>query len=360
MGALTSGSRLRTYAELRRGVQAALLQGQREIEAAKVHTYWKTGRLISEHLQLHERRPEYGKEVMQRLARDLQISDTVLYRCVGFAQSFPILADRPKLSWAHYRALIPVADLTQRKELERSAIKNGWTCTELEDHIRPLRLLGDASDAGAPERGDGTPAKALTPKRGTPGVYRLTFNGDTPVVDLGFTSYLDLTAEQAGGLKAGSLVRLDAKGKVAPADDAKTSDLYTYRAEIIRVVDGDTLWMKIYLRPRHWLKEKLRLRGLDCPEMDTAEGKVAKQFVEALVSRVTAVTITTTKPDKYDRYLSDIFLKLNSGGSSVETPSPAEEVFLNNLLLENGHAVRKDSYTLQDWAGPGEGRIGSS
>ncbi len=27
----------------------------------------------------------------------------------------------------------------------------------------------------------------------------------------------------------------------------------------------------------------------------------------------------------------------------------ADETFLNNLLLENGHAVRKDGYALFDW-----------
>jgi len=108
---------------------------------------------------------------------------------------------------------------------------------------------------------------------------------------------------------------------------------------VLRVVDGDTLWMKIYLRPRHWLKEKLRLRGLDCPEMDTAEGKAARRLVETLVAQASALTITTIKPDKYDRYLSDIFLTANSG----------EETFLNNTLLENGHAIRKESYSLNDW-----------
>jgi endonuclease YncB( thermonuclease family) len=105
------------------------------------------------------------------------------------------------------------------------------------------------------------------------------------------------------------------------------------------VVDGDTLWMKIYLRPRLWLKEKLRLRGLDCPELDTAQGQAAKRDVEALVNQAVGVTITTTKPDKWDRYLSDVFLEMSS----------AKELYLNNRLLENGLAVRRDSFALSDW-----------
>ena len=80
--------------------------------------------------------------------------------------------------------------------------------------------------------------------------------------------------------------------------------------------------------------QKLRLRGLDCPEMSTREGKAAKGFVETLFSEsVGDLVINTTKPDKYDRYLADVFVKTKSG----------DPVYLNNLLLSNGHAVRKDA-----------------
>lgn len=55
------------------------------------------------------------------------------------------------------------------------------------------------------------------------------------------------------------------------------------------------------------------------------------------------ITIHTTKPDKYDRYLADVFLQTGAGAD--------EEVFLNNALLERGHAVRKDAWELGDWLG---------
>ena len=44
-------------------------------------------------------------------------------------------------------------------------------------------------------------------------------------------------------------------------------------------------------------------------------------------------------PDKYDRYLADVFLELKSG----------ETLFLNNALLENGHADRMDGDAPHDW-----------
>lgn len=58
-----------------------------------------------------------------------------------------------------------------------------------------------------------------------------------------------------------------------------------------------------------------------------------------MLEEAKSVTITTTKPNKWDRYLSDIFLRHEDG----------EEFFLNNLLLENGHARRYDKVALEDW-----------
>ena len=335
----------RTYAELRHGVEETLLTGQRRIEEAKVRTYWETGRLIHEHLLRYEDRADYGAQVMGKLGDDLGVSDRLLYQCLQFVRAFPILHARAELGWAHYRVLVRVEDKTQRGQMEAEAAKNGWTSRQLEDRIRPVTLLDATSIAetsGTPGTRPSGSSKPLAPKRGTTGLCKIIGTAESLSVDLGFTSYLDLTEDQADGLKAGAFVRLDSKENFRPAEDAKSSDLYTYRAEILRVVDGDTLWMKIYLGPRHWLKEKLRLRGLDCPEMATVAGKAAKRFVETLAAQATAVTITTTKPDKYDRYLSDIFLDTNSG----------EEIFLNNALLENGHAIRKDGYTLSDWEEP--------
>jgi endonuclease YncB( thermonuclease family) len=93
------------------------------------------------------------------------------------------------------------------------------------------------------------------------------------------------------------------------------------------------------LKDGHWLKEKLRVRGLDCPEMDTPEGKAAKRFVEGQMHEAVALTISTTKPDKWDRYLCDIFLTLPN----------AEQIFLNNQLLKCGHARRYDTVAPAVW-----------
>ena len=125
----------RTYAELRRGVEDALLVGQRRIEQAKLETYWRTGRLVHEHLELHADDSRYGTQTIRRLAADLDLDESVLYRCLRFARAFPILAGRQKLAWAHYRVLSFVEDNTVRKQLETDAIKLEWTADELEKRI---------------------------------------------------------------------------------------------------------------------------------------------------------------------------------------------------------------------------------
>ena len=81
------------------------------------------------------------------------------------------------------------------------------------------------------------------------------------------------------------------------------------------------------------------MRGLDCPETSTAAGRAAKRFVDDLVHVGDEVVLSTTKPDKYDRYLADVFLQ-PAMDEKRETEDP--EIFLNNALLENGHAVRYD------------------
>ena len=83
------------------------------------------------------------------------------------------------------------------------------------------------------------------------------------------------------------------------------------------------MWVDIDCGFGIWTRQKLRLRGIDAPEMDTAEGREARDFVVRALgkgrrlraegerkgrgSRWWDVVVTTTKPDKYDRYLADVF-----------------------------------------------------
>jgi len=322
----------RTYAALRRAVEDVIIKGQRAAELAKVRTYHETGRLIREHVLLFDDRADYGSKAVRRLALDIKVDHTVLHRCVSFFRLFPIVATWQQLTWAHYRVLIPVEDPKLRKSLADEADRLGWPVAQLESRIRALL----PPEPAVIDVSVGEPARLLTPRRGTAGVCKVIAVGDAPVVDQGFAVYRDVAAAR---LRPNEFVRVTADG-VERVEGATKADLFTYHAEVLKVVDGDTLWVKVYLEPGRWVKQKLRLRDLDCPEMDTAAGRSAKRFVETLMAKTEAVTVCTTKPDKYDRYLADVFLTTADG-----------DVYLNNELLKNGHAVRKGDYSPADWEG---------
>ena len=350
----TSDAALAEYAELKARVREALILGQQRIETAKVTTYWRTGWYIQAHLKLHAGRADYGAQVMGRLGRDLQMDVSVLHRCVRFVECLPRLFDpakivaarpqsawpadvtanagRPLLTWTHYRTLLAVPDARRRRTLLQEAARQVWSSRELEARIRRQMLRSPIAKA------DG--AQQITPLHGTPGLFQIKDVAGTCYWDLGFESYRALTSAQARAFKAGDLVRLTAQGTLESAPkEATPANLYTYDARLLRVVDGDTLWLLIRLTDTDWRKEKLRLRGIDCPELTTSAGAAAKRYVQAQLQRTTHLTITTTKPDQWDRYLSDVFL----------TTATGEDLFLNNRLLETAHARLYTATSPEDW-----------
>lgn len=333
-----------TYAELLREVRRVLIDGQREIDRVWVRSYHETGRLIVEHILLKKERADYGAHVYRDLARDMNGSVTRLYQCAQFYRCFPILHDRVKLTWSHYRALCQVEDETQRRQLLKETEKRNWNSGELETQVREINAA-IGLESGPPATKPG--GAALKPRHGIVGYRRVatvedTFgtSGDPGLcLDCGFNHYLPLTPAAARDRKNGEIVRVAADGGISAAPEAKPADLFTYAAKVRRTIDGDTLEVSIAL-PTGVKKLKLRLRGLDCPEIATPEGRAAKIETERLVAAATEVIICTSKPDKYDRYLADVFLQLPG----------RPEIFLNNHLLENGFAERKDAWEFGDWA----------
>ena len=93
------------------------------------------------------------------------------------------------------------------------------------------------------------------------------------------------------------------------------------------MVDGDTIIAKIDFGFGNQCREYLRFRGIDAPEMETVEGKKAREYVVRELAKVDHVILTSTKADKYGRYLADIFY------------GPEDEKFLNQKLLDDGMAL---------------------
>lgn len=88
---------------------------------------------------------------------------------------------------------------------------------------------------------------------------------------------------------------------------------FVYAAVVERVVDADTLDVAIDLGFRVQFRVRLRVAGVDAPELSTPAGKLARTFalnlltvdeLERTVFR--PVTVRTYKPDKYGRALADV------------------------------------------------------
>ena len=94
------------------------------------------------------------------------------------------------------------------------------------------------------------------------------------------------------------------------------------------MVDGDTLLVEVDLGFGITSRQYLRLRGINTPELNVAAGKKAKRFVKQKLGESDSLVIHSTRSDKYDRYLADVFYF-----------SGDHEIYLNNALITSGYAV---------------------
>lgn len=109
------------------------------------------------------------------------------------------------------------------------------------------------------------------------------------------------------------------------------SELYWYRALIIRWVDGDTVDLHVDLGFTVRVDTRFRLLGVDTPERGQAGWAEAKAFVEGYAPADTAVTIRSEKPlkaDKYGRWLAEVW--------------PDGAVSVNQALTDAGLALPYD------------------
>jgi len=335
------------YRNLLARVRQVLIEGQRRIEIERVRTYWETGDHIHSHVLHYKDHADYGKEVLVRLANDLDVHVSLLRRCLQFRENYPRLpihAARREFTWTHYRELITIPDRKIRDQLEEKAARSKWSTDELSAQIKSSRKFFHASKTGeVSEASIKSPAKPLTPIRGTLYTYRLVKRPQLGpdkdsglLVDCGFGNFRDIDPRVAAGFSEGDIV------ESRPREDAykfykgarTVKDLFTYAAFVEKVIDGDTLKVRFDLGFDQWFRDTLRLRDIDCPEVDTKEGQEAKAFVQSYIKEAQLVVVRSSRSDKYARYLADVFIPQG------EDPDPETDIYLNNLLLEKGLASR--------------------
>lgn len=130
---------------------------------------------------------------------------------------------------------------------------------------------------------------------------------------------------------------------------------YVYKAEVARVVDGDTIYFDVDLGFSIRTKKGFRLHGLNTPEIsgvkkdseEYAAGQEAKRFVQEWLAKHgkagssgPTVAIRSHKlgrelaQGKYGRYIVEVWTY-----GDLESDEP--EFCLNAELIESGHAEVK-------------------
>jgi predicted nuclease of restriction endonuclease-like (RecB) superfamily len=127
------------------------------VNTAMVQTYWHVGRLIVEHEQKGQTRAEYGKQVLQQLAKNLTaefgkgFDASNLRNMRRFYLAYPIQETLSlKLSWSHYCKIIRIENASARDWYANECINNNWSVRALERQISKLyyeRLLTSTDQA---------------------------------------------------------------------------------------------------------------------------------------------------------------------------------------------------------------------
>lgn len=92
--------------------------------------------------------------------------------------------------------------------------------------------------------------------------------------------------------------------------------LYNYSALITEVYDGDTVTAKINLGFNITIEEKIRLYGINTPEVrgvERPEGLISRDSLRAkILNKIVIIQTLKDKKGKYGRYIGKIFYQNES------------------------------------------------
>lgn len=89
-------------------------------------------------------------------------------------------------------------------------------------------------------------------------------------------------------------------------------ELYYYKCNLIRVIDGDTIQVLVDLGFAVFKQVTLRLARINALELNTLEGKKAKLYLTELLSKEnTVITFSSVKVDCYGRSIAEIYITNN-------------------------------------------------
>jgi len=138
----------------------------------------------------------------------------------------------------------------------------------------------------------------------------------------------------AAGLTAGALVAPVAAGRSVDASPpvrqvAPAPLRGGHPAEVLRVIDGDTFLARVHVWPGMDITTKVRLRGIDAPELharceeERAQALAARDRLAALL-RAGTVGVSRVGQDKYGG-------RVDADVSTAETPDVAQAMLAQGL-----------------------------
>lgn len=105
-------------------------------------------------------------------------------------------------------------------------------------------------------------------------------------------------------------------------------------AEVIRVVDADTVRLRLSLGWHVYRDENCRIHGVNAPELRTMLGKQAAAWAYAQLPAGTPVMFESRELDKYGRPLGRLSYPFAGAGGSMQD--------FGQALMAAGHAVPYD------------------
>lgn len=288
---------LAKYESLLDDLKSIQAQTQQKAEAAiqiiLARGYWKMGeRIAAENLSEPQKKTTFAN-----LAADMTIERTLFSRMLKFYLIWPgecpVLAF-PFLSWSHYKVLMGIENEAAREFYLEQAEADGWQVRLLSQKIKDNAYLS---------------FQTHSKKRRTAA----------------------------------------ADGREAPQLTRRSEALHVYKGDVSRVIDGDTLVLDIDLGFEVWTRKRLRLRGIDTPEMNSPDpverqrALQAKAFSESRLPAGSTIVIQTFKVDLHGRFVADVFYLPAAEQSDLAGRTDKERVFaeghfLNQELLDAGLA----------------------
>jgi micrococcal nuclease len=118
--------------------------------------------------------------------------------------------------------------------------------------------------------------------------------------------------------------------------------MYNYKAKLVRVIDGDTLDAMIDLGFKTWVKKRIRLSGINAPEIRTRNKEEKKKgffakarLTDVLNSNGNEFLLISHGVGKYGRCLGEIHVSKNYIRSKKYHGKS-----VNEMLVKEGHATK--------------------